>query len=528
MRLRQLREAMCFSSELLNIMPNISRNFDPAAEWKSHIPVPVNEEHPEYLELYWKAWELAHDHIKDIPGLPQTPYMDEGAGPYDIWIWDTCFMALFCKYAQNRFPGVESFNNFYSVLYDGAKLPVLRHPPTGEDVQFCIHIADNPPLFAWTEYENLLMNGDKEHLKALLLEKQYLQKHFDYLENLTEYGTHPPMIRAVTCWKKHEHGYFWEGGRSGMDNTPRGRRYAPTEVNRPDNKHVLWVDAIAQQALSALYIAKLAKILQEKELEKVWLEKYEILKEKINTFYWDEEDGFYYDIVAQTGEKVKVMTPASFWVLLAEAAPQERAERMAKYLTDPEKLGGKVPCVTLARDDADFNGEHGLYWRGAMWVPTAYMTIKALEKYGMKDLARELSVKILEHMSITFQNYTPHTIWECYAPNSCEPSRSCNPSRKVVRKDFCGWSALAPISLLLENLIGIRKADAFDNTLIWDIPEKNQGGLGVYSYKFGDVTADLLYKNNEINISSDKDFSLVVHEKTFSVKAGRNTFKVKE
>ena len=113
MRLRQLREAMCFSSELLNIMPNISRNFDPAAEWKSHIPVPVNEEHPEYLELYWKAWELAHDHIKDIPGLPQTPYMDEGAGPYDIWIWDTCFMLFFFKYAPDIFPEIEWRGNFY-------------------------------------------------------------------------------------------------------------------------------------------------------------------------------------------------------------------------------------------------------------------------------------------------------------------------------------------------------------------------------------------------------------------------------
>ena len=125
MRLRQLREAMCFSSELLNIMPNISRNFDPAAEWKSHIPVPVNEEHPEYLELYWKAWELAHDHIKDIPGLPQTPYMDEAFCDTQIWIWDTCFMSLFCKFAGDLFPGVESLRNFYDVLYGGKTLPKI-------------------------------------------------------------------------------------------------------------------------------------------------------------------------------------------------------------------------------------------------------------------------------------------------------------------------------------------------------------------------------------------------------------------
>ena len=136
------------------------------------------------------------------------------------------------------------------------------------------------------------------------------------------------------------------------------------------------------------------------------------------------------------------MTPASYWVMLAEMAPPERAERMVKYLSDPEKLGGMVPCVTLARDDPDFNAEHGLYWRGAMWLPTAYMTVKALEKYGMSELASELSGKILDHMSETYRKYEPHTIWECYAPNSCKPACSCAPSVKRVRKDFCGWSAL--------------------------------------------------------------------------------------
>ena len=140
------------------------KDFRPGAEWKSQIPVPVCDEHPEYTELYWKAWELAHDHIKEVPGLPQTPYMDEAASPYDIWIWDTCFMAMFCKYGRNRFPGVESLNNFYEVLYGDAVLPRLPHPELPEGIQFCIHIADNPPLFAWTEYENLLMSGDLAHL----------------------------------------------------------------------------------------------------------------------------------------------------------------------------------------------------------------------------------------------------------------------------------------------------------------------------------------------------------------------------
>ena len=91
-------------------------------DWKQHLHRPLWEEHPEYEEFYWKAWELAHDHIKDIEGMPRTPYMDEAFCDTQIWIWDTCFMSLFCKYAPRIFPGVESLENFYGVLHGGKKL----------------------------------------------------------------------------------------------------------------------------------------------------------------------------------------------------------------------------------------------------------------------------------------------------------------------------------------------------------------------------------------------------------------------
>ena len=48
--------------------------FDRAAEWRSTVPVPVLETAPELVELYWKARALAHDHVKVLPGMPQTPY----------------------------------------------------------------------------------------------------------------------------------------------------------------------------------------------------------------------------------------------------------------------------------------------------------------------------------------------------------------------------------------------------------------------------------------------------------------------
>lgn len=94
-------------------------------KWREYIPIPVCEEHPEYYGFYEKTWELAFDHIKDVPGMPQNPYMDEAFCATLIWIWDSSFMAMYCKYARDVFPGVETLNNFYQPLYGGENLPMI-------------------------------------------------------------------------------------------------------------------------------------------------------------------------------------------------------------------------------------------------------------------------------------------------------------------------------------------------------------------------------------------------------------------
>ena len=200
---------------------------------------------------------------------------------------------------------------------------------------------------------------------------------------------------------------------------------------------MLWIDAIAQQGLAAFCIAALAELIGEHALAAEWNARYEAIRETVNRNYWDEKDGCYYDIGSKRGEFMKILTPASFWPLVSGMGTPAQAEALSRLLTDPEKLGGGIPLVSLSRDDADFNHEDGRYWRGSLWVPTAYAAIKGIERYGMYSLARELSGKILTHMYETFRQYEPHTIWECYHPERPEPARSCDEENRIVRPDFC-------------------------------------------------------------------------------------------
>lgn len=502
-------------SDWVDTMGNAAEPLKPSFD-RALIPQPVFDAEPGYVGLYWKAWEQAYAHVKWQKGLVQPLYMDEGLWDDTIWIWDSEFMVMFCKYAPKLFPGIQTLDNFYyTMLEDSGSSLRIQHP-------------DNPPFFAWVENDYYKITGDRDHIRELLLDKKFPQRYWDLFPTLSperklQFDHYPIALKYKGI------GYEWSGISSGMDNTPRTRA----------GKGMLWVDAISQQALSALYISRLAKVAGDgataREFEKKWKE----LRVIVNKYYWDDSDGCYYDIVpAPSGETASVadvqaspsawrttgiLTPASFWPMLAEIPSKAQARRMTEFALRPDKLGGEVPWVTVSRDDPDFDANDGWYWRGSMWLPTAYMGIKALEKYGFQEAADTTAEKVLSWMLRTYCDYEPHTIWECYSPTAPTPSSNHG---KRVRPDFCGWSAIGPISLFIENVLGFHDIDASSRTVHWDIRHDCRHGLN--NLTFGDTTTDLLYDPAAatVTIRSNKPYCLILNGKSHRIRAGVTTISI--
>ena len=474
---------------------------------KMYEPQLIFEEIPELTQLSDFAWKCAKDHILSHEGIPQSPYMDEGFDPTQIWIWDTCFMSLYCKYDPQEYPGIESLRNFYA--------PMLENAQTS----LGIRIPDNPPLFAWAELENYRMTGNRAHLEEIFFVRRYPQKMYELFENF-HYGDHPSYMtsNAPVQWEKSGPGYHWSGGRCGMDNTPRGGFGAEIMDNDPAYRSVLFLDAIAQQALSAEIIYRFTG-------EEHFQQEYERLKKLIKQYYWDEEDGCYYDIEAQSPyRRIKVMTPASFWPLLAGIASEDQAKRMAEHVRNPDHLGGPVPLPSVARNSEYFNPT-GQYWRGGVWLPTAYMAVKALERYGFQELANEIGEKIVLHQLKTFTEFAPHTIWEAYSPTEARPAtKKSGQLDQICRPDFCGWSALGPINLAIENLLGIH-ADGVDNKIFWRIHHGCRHGIR--QLHFGKITADLIYQDGKISVTSNAPFVLQCGNQEFHIPIGVSQIEIK-
>jgi len=492
---------------------------------RSQFPQPIFDREPGYVDLYWRACELASAHVLSQPGLPQSPYMDEAFWDDTIWIWDTCFISLYCRYAPQALPGIESLSNFYGPIYDQAPMRVLgscaaftnlnlwRVKQPGDATNgftVIIQHPDNPPLFAWVEWQYFQMTGDKARVKWLLEGKKYLQKHYAWFSSIKR-GETFRWANVPAGLNPQPLGFQWTGIASGMDNSPR---FA--------GKDVLAVDAIAQQGLAAKYIAQLAAAIGDEPLAAQYRKEHQRIRALINQHYWDDADGFYYDLMPDGKTFSKVRTPASFWPVLAGMTSPEQVRRMAEHVRDPHDLGGTVPWPSVSRNDKNFNGVTGNYWCGAIWLPTAYMAIRALTENGQGELADQTAEAVLKHMYLTYRDYSPHTIWECYSPTQAMPA-SHGTTR--VRSDFCGWSALGPISLFIENVIGFHSVDAVHHVVDWRMHQPGRNGLR--NFRFGDVRTDLIADGHgHVQVISNRPYTLILNGIPLKVRAGEQSFSL--
>lgn len=248
---------------------------------------------------------------------------------------------------------------------------------------------------------------------------------------------------------------------------------------------------------------------------------------------WNEADGLYYDVDVES-RQTNHKTIACFWPMLAEITSEEQNERLVANLKNPDLFWREMVFPTLAADQPDYK-EHGGYWLGGVWAPTNYATIKGLSVQGYHAFAKEASEKYVEGMSQVYK--TTGTIWENYAPEKIDGNYrqgvSGGDGKNDCRYNFVGWSGLGPISLLIEEIIGIQ-VDGLNNKVIWHLDRTDRNGIENLHFGNGTVT-DLVCAKREkdesdayITVNSNKAYELIVYksgkEYKFDVAAGENNF----
>ena len=168
------------------------------------------------------------------------------------WVWDTCFMSLFCRYAADQFPGVQSLDNFYDLQREDGFISMTYDLDTGTEPYKGLF---NPPLFAWVEWEYYVITGDDSRFIRVI---PHIERLMDWLDRNHRTVPHRRLASLDSdvydtsdSPENFQLYYFRSCGASGMDDSPRTPRRLEA------GQFYDWIDLSSQMALSFGILAKM-------------------------------------------------------------------------------------------------------------------------------------------------------------------------------------------------------------------------------------------------------------------------------
>lgn len=453
---------------------------------RNRLPVPVLPEHELYREMYWRAWEMAWVHLRR-PSAENgfvANYIDPAFNDH-IFMWDSVFMTQFGIYGRRAFDFMATLDNFYTKQHADGYICREITSDNGRDY-FTPFDPDGtgPNIMAWGEWRHYRITGNDSRLQTVF--RPLLAYH--------------RWMRANRSWQS---GLYWATGlSSGMDNQPR------VPDSSRFHRHWSWVDASMQAALNCTILLHMAQLLEEQAFIQELEDERETLRRLINERMWNSAAAFYQDI-DRDGRFSPVKSIGAYWGLLdADMLQKERWEPFVRHLRDSWafKLPHRVPSQSA--DSEGYNAETGHYWRGGVWSPTNYMVMKGLHAIGQQFLAHEIAINHLDNIGEVYRH--TDTFWENYAPETAVPG---NPARP----NFVGWTGLAPIAMLLEDVIGIW-VDWPQRRVTWHRHLDSIQHYGVHNYPLGSGgTLDLLGNQEQVVVTTDVPFTLMIRDRVQSV-----------
>lgn len=454
---------------------------------KERLPIPVLPDKPLWVEMYWRAWEIAWSNLRRPEA--ESAFVANYIAPAfqdHIFMWDSAFMTMFGVYGRHLFNFMGSLDNFYAKQHDdGFICREIRRD--GQDY-FCPFDPNGagPNILAWAEWRYFRATGDDGRLAQAFWPLMALHRWF----------------RANRTWPS---GLYWATGMSsGMTNQPR------VPDSKYHHRHWSWVDASVQAVLNSHILEQIAVSLPEPDLAAELAAERAKLTELINGRMWNDATNFYQDI-APDGRFSPVKSIGAYWALLdRDLIPEKRLAPFVRHLREQWAFNLPHRIPSQSADSEGYNAETGNAWRGAVWSSTNFMVLQGLREIGQHELAHKIAVNHVGHVSQVYE-YTD-TFWENYAPEAAVPGQPAKP-------DFVGCTGLTPIAILLEDVIGIR-VDWPLRRVVWDRRLDTDGRYGVRQYPLGDGgTADFLGNRESVTVTTDTPFTLTIRDAEQSLQA---------
>lgn len=468
-------------NEFSRLKPETADMLPSFEDWMAQAPVPIWDGHDSEIKAHRHSWEFLYRKL-------HSP--EEGSGfvrnyiytPFgsSVFVWGSCFITMFAKYLSGVFPFIRQLDNFYALQEDDGFIARQIHIHDGKS-EFAKDDPDSEggDIFAWAEREWARYSGDKSRFPAVY-----------------------PVLLAYHRWiranrTRPDGTYVSSGWGCGMDNIPRFDTDKYNLVH--DAADIGWIDATLQQIFDAKNLLAMAEEAGIEEGREELRKEVEELSAFVRDRMWNEKAGLYVDLTGD-GKPSDIEHVGGFWAFLAGLADGERAKRLAETAEDPTRFAMITGTASLSAKHPEFDADGGgCYWQGGVWCITDYMLVKGLESVGLGDVAHRIARRHVQAVAKIHDE--TDTIWESYAPRAYAPGKCWG---ETVRKDFVGFSGVTPVSLFIENVLGI---DATVERIVWNVRLTERHGIRNLHLADGTVV-DLLC---EARASADEKPVVTIH-----------------
>lgn len=131
------------------------------AEAKVHLPQPILPDHEDWVALYWRAWELAWQNLRQPQ--PDSGFVAnhlQAVTDGYLFMWDSAFMSQFGLYGRRAFDFVGNLDNLYAKQHDDGFICRQIDLASGQDFFYPFDPnGTGPNILAWAEWRQYRFTG---------------------------------------------------------------------------------------------------------------------------------------------------------------------------------------------------------------------------------------------------------------------------------------------------------------------------------------------------------------------------------
>lgn len=355
--------------------------------------------------LYRSAWNMMRQVMMPAEGKAKHNYYLFSREPTWGWghggqVFHESITMLAYAYLDPQ-SAMNSQRVFSERQYENGYLNYRTGPFLDEIIEYNGQLTSSAPWYNWLNWEIYLITKDRQFLEEMYASGKkfynfYTQNRDSDADGLLEWGGHAILesVRdaSVAVWD---------------------------EVGWPSNFES--VDLNCMMVMEAKSLEEMALVLGKSDEAKSWQYDHQTRSRLINETFWDEENGFFYNVnktdnsfTFKNTNDLKRDEIIGFLPLWAGVVDADRAQILVKKLTDPRQFWRKYGVPSLSAQDSYYNDKG--YWNGPVWVEWNYLIFRGLQDYGYREEAAEMTDRIAAVMiSQLKQN---HNLWEFYSPDA--------------------------------------------------------------------------------------------------------------